>query len=31
MSGAPGLTSGEAILGIKNLHHGTVLYLPYFE
>lgn len=27
-SGSPGLTLGEAIFGIKNLHQGTVVYLP---
>src|SRR5947208_3579295 len=26
--GSPGLTLGEAIFGIKNLHQGTVVYLP---
>src|SRR5579883_1418720 len=28
-SGSPGLIRGEAIFGMKNLHHGTVIYLPY--
>ena len=27
-SGSFGLTPGEAIFGMKNLHQGTVLYLP---
>src|SRR5205823_644922 len=27
-SGSSGLTLGDAIFGMKNLHQGTVLYLP---
>src|SRR5438876_3897943 len=30
-SGSSGLTLGEAIFGMKNLHQGTVLYLPCFH
>ena len=28
-SGSPGLAIADAIFGMKNLHHGTVMYLPY--
>src|SRR5579863_8837564 len=27
--GSSGLMPGAAIFGTKNLHHGTIVYLPY--